>query len=121
MPSVKISDALSSSLTLIRLQKGMISTAGVDPNVPIQMIKPGGGCSAMIGDGFGSHWKAASIKRAITITPNNYNFYYSYAVVMQNPSHSQIDQPWDINNLITKETLVDCGPLTVEFFNDDTG
>ena len=31
----------------------------------------------------------------------------------------QIDQPWDINNLITKATAVDCGDLTVEFFNDD--
>ena len=34
---------------------------------------------------------------------------------------NQIDQIWDINNLITKEALVDCGPLTVEFFNNDLG
>ena len=34
---------------------------------------------------------------------------------------NQIDQFWDINNLITKATLVDCGGLTVEFFNDDAG
>ena len=26
---------------------------------------------------------------------------------------------WNINNLISKETLVDCGPISVEFFNDD--
>ena len=31
----------------------------------------------------------------------------------------QINQPWDIDNLIRKATLVDCGPITVEFFNDD--
>ena len=31
----------------------------------------------------------------------------------------QIDQFWDIDNLITKATLVDCGGLSVEFFNDD--
>ena len=31
----------------------------------------------------------------------------------------KIDQLWDINNLITKDTLVDCGLLSVEFFNDD--
>ena len=31
----------------------------------------------------------------------------------------QIDQIWDIDNLITKATAVDCGGLTVEFFNDD--
>jgi len=33
----------------------------------------------------------------------------------------QIDQLWDINDLITKDTLVDCGVLSVEFFNDDVG
>ena len=33
----------------------------------------------------------------------------------------QIDQSWDINNLIEKATLVDCGALTVEFINDATG
>ena len=33
---------------------------------------------------------------------------------------AQIDQIWNIDNLITKDTLVDCGALTVEFFNDDT-
>ena len=32
----------------------------------------------------------------------------------------QINQFWDINKLITKATAVDCGALTVEFFNDDT-
>ena len=31
----------------------------------------------------------------------------------------QLDQFWSIDNLISKDTLVDCGPLTVEFFNDD--
>ena len=35
--------------------------------------------------------------------------------------NAKIDQVWDIDNLITKATLVDCGPLTVEFFNDDVG
>mgnify|MGYP000911651394 FL=1 len=34
---------------------------------------------------------------------------------------TQIDQLWNIDNLITKVTLVDCGGLTVEFFNDDSG
>jgi len=102
------------------VQHSMISTAGVDPNVPIQMIKPGGGCSAMIGDGFGSHWKAASIKRAITITPNNYNFYYSYAVVMQNPSHSQIDQPYFRIRLYDQNGLsIDCAKYDVYAGNGD--
>jgi len=34
---------------------------------------------------------------------------------------AQIDQIWNIDNLITKVTAVNCGALTVEFFNDDAG
>ena len=34
---------------------------------------------------------------------------------------AQIDQIWNIDNLITKATAVNCGALTVEFFNDDAG
>ena len=34
---------------------------------------------------------------------------------------TQIDQLWNIDNLISKVTLVDCGGLTVEFFNEDSG
>ena len=33
----------------------------------------------------------------------------------------QIDQIWNIENLITKATAVNCGALSVEFFNDDSG
>ena len=33
----------------------------------------------------------------------------------------QINQFWDIDNLITKDTKIDCGPLTVSFFNVDKG
>ena len=102
------------------LQHNMISVPGVDPNVPIQMIKPGGGCSAIIGDGFGAQWRAASIKRSIVVTPSNYNFYYSYAVVMQNPNHSQTDQPYfrirlyDANN-----QSIDCAKYDVYAGNGD--
>ena len=28
---------------------------------------------------------------------------------------------WNTNNLISKSTLVDCGPLSVEFFNNNAG
>jgi len=30
-----------------------------------------------------------------------------------------IDQPWDIGTIVTRATLVDCGPLTVNFFKDN--
>ena len=31
----------------------------------------------------------------------------------------QMDTIFDINSLMTKGTLVDCGPVTLEWFNDD--
>ena len=34
---------------------------------------------------------------------------------------AQINQIWNINNLVTKATAVDCGALSVEFFNDVSG
>ena len=33
---------------------------------------------------------------------------------------AKIEQIWDIDSLITKETLVDCGEISVEFFNEDS-
>ena len=30
----------------------------------------------------------------------------------------QIDQFWNIDSLLTKETQIDCGPITVNFFNE---
>lgn len=32
-----------------------------------------------------------------------------------------IEQPWQPADLISPLTTVDCGPITVEFFNDDAG
>ncbi|MFM7024162.1 MAG: PKD domain-containing protein [Flavobacteriales bacterium] len=76
------------------MQHSIIQSQGTDPNVPINMIKPGGTCSAMVGDGNGTGGKASSIRRTFAVTPDNYNFYYSYAVVMQNPGHNVGEQPY---------------------------
>ena len=34
---------------------------------------------------------------------------------------NQIERVWDIDALVSRATLVDCGPLTVEFFDENTG
>ena len=34
---------------------------------------------------------------------------------------SQHEQPWVASDLIAPATQADCGPITVEFFNDDAG
>ncbi len=76
------------------MQHSIISGAAMDPNVPIQQVRPGGTCSAMVGDGNGTGAKAASIRRTFTVNADDYNFYYSYAVVMQNPAHNINEQPY---------------------------
>ncbi|MCX6180849.1 MAG: PKD domain-containing protein [Bacteroidetes bacterium] len=76
------------------MQHSIIITPALDPIVPIQQIKPGRTCSAMVGDGKARGGKAASLRRTFAVTNNNYNFYYSYAVVLQNPGHNFNEQPY---------------------------
>ena len=32
-----------------------------------------------------------------------------------------VDRVWDIDTILTRSTKADCGPVTVEFFDDSTG
>jgi gliding motility-associated-like protein len=75
-----------------------IVNAGVDPNVPIQMVNPlnGGTCSAMIGDGNGTNYWASKISQTFLVDPSNADFSYSYAAVMQDPGHPLGEQPYFI-------------------------
>ena len=34
---------------------------------------------------------------------------------------TELVQPWQDSDLYALDTLVDCGPITVEFFNNDSG
>ena len=51
-----------------------------------------------------------------TLTIINLDFFTDQTYILRDP---KIDQLWDIDNLITKSTMVDCGSLSVDFFNDD--
>jgi len=74
-----------------------IVNAGVDPNAPIQMVNPlnGGTCSAMIGDGNGTNYKASRISQQFLVDPSNADFSYSYAAVLEDPSgHTLGEKPY---------------------------
>ena len=42
--------------------------------------------------------------------------FFDATYVLDEPA---MQQPWQAANLITPQTKVDCGPISVEFFNDD--
>ena len=52
------------------------------------------------------------------LTINNPASFTDFTYVLRDP---QKDRAWDIGTVLTKATLVDCGDVTVEIFNDDAG
>ena len=76
-------------------------------NVP--SVYPMGAFSSKIGDIEGGR-KAARISRTFTVTPEQSYLQYSYAVVMDDPGHSQDDQPKFVVNIKDSNgQVVTCG------------
>ena len=76
-------------------------------NVP--SVYPMGAFSSKIGDIQGGR-KAARISRTFTVTPSQSYLQYSYAVVMDDPGHSQNDQPKFVVNIKDSNgDVVTCG------------
>ncbi len=65
-------------------------------NIPTAF--PGGAFSARIGDNPGGR-RAARISRTFTVTPDEAYLQYSYAIIMEEPGHSQNDQPKFVVNI----------------------
>ncbi len=78
-------------------------------NVNLPTVYPGGAFSARIGDLDGGY-KAARISRTFTVTPMESYLQYSYAVVLDDPGHTQISQPKFVVNIKDSSgDIVDCG------------
>jgi gliding motility-associated-like protein len=76
-------------------------------NIPT--VFPGGLFSARIGDIEGGR-RAARISRSFTVTANEAFLQYSYAIVMEDPNHSQEEQPKFVVNIKdASDTIVTCG------------
>ncbi|MDB4533919.1 PKD domain-containing protein [Vicingaceae bacterium] len=73
-----------------------IVNAGIDPEVPIQMVNPlnGGTCTAMVGDGDGTGNGASKISQTFLVDANNADFSYSYAAVFDDAGHDAAEQPF---------------------------
>ena len=76
-------------------QHSIITTPGIDANAPIQMRYGASGATALLGDGMGKLDNgAASIRRTFLVTNDNYNYFYHYALVIENPAHNRIEMPY---------------------------
>ena len=73
-----------------------IMTGGIDPAVTcfaLSTVPPGGTYSARVGDGQGTGAMAARIQYNFTVTPQSNLIIVQYAVVLENPGHSVMQQP----------------------------
>lgn len=76
-------------------EQHFIVNGGTDPVVGIPMVNPlTGSCSALIGDGTGTGYRAASISQPFLVDATNANYTYHYAVVLQDPAHTVGEQPF---------------------------
>lgn len=76
-------------------QHSIITTPGIDANAPIQMRYGAAGATALLGDGMGKLDNgAASIRRTFKVTNDNYNYFYHYALVIENPAHIRMEMPY---------------------------
>ncbi len=79
------------------------------PTLNIPTSFPSGVFSARIGDNPGGR-RAARISRTFTVTPNASYLQYSYAVILEEPGHSQNDQPKFVVNIRDSNgNIVTCG------------
>jgi gliding motility-associated-like protein len=109
-----------------------ITSPGPDPIVgaALPMVFPGGGnFSALVGDGAVSGARAGAISTTFLVTPNNTNFTYAYAVVLQDGGHLPSQQPFfqavlrDQNGNIPPcgSYYVTAGPNIPNFFETSPG
>ena len=84
-----------------------IGCAPTPVNIP--SIFPGGAFSALLGNLEGGR-RAAQISRTFTVTPQETILQYSYAVVMDDPGHTQEEQPKFVVNIRDASgEIVTCG------------
>lgn len=84
-----------------------------EPDINIPTAFPGGAFSARIGDNPGGR-RAARISRTFSVTPTESFLLYSYAIILEEPGHSQEEQPKFLVNIKDSSgEIVECGQFEV--------
>jgi len=88
---------------------------GIDPIVGIPMVYPGYAFAAEIGDGSKVNFGVALMEQKFQVTPNNIDFYYHYAVILNNPSHCYHQQPYFQFAVLDQngDTIPGCGNYSI--------
>jgi gliding motility-associated-like protein len=90
------------------------TTMGVnpDPYAPIPVVSPTGGLhSLLLGERFQGS-QATRVKKSFLVTPQNANFIYSYAVVLEDPGHD--GEPYFRARIFDQnDSLIPCGEYYV--------
>ncbi|HTB05991.1 MAG TPA: PKD domain-containing protein [Bacteroidia bacterium] len=99
-------------------QVTITSGAGVDPvaGAAIPVVCPtGGSYSCMIGDGTNINYGVGELEETFQVTKANEDFYYMYAVVLQNPAHPYYQQPYFQVCMLDQngDTIPHCGNYSV--------
>ncbi|MBP6459467.1 MAG: gliding motility-associated C-terminal domain-containing protein [Crocinitomicaceae bacterium] len=102
-----------------RLQHSIV-TSGNDALIPsIPRTFPGGnGISALLGDGTGVNARASLIRRTFLVTAENSKLIYRYAVVLQNPDHTNNEQPFFRTRLQKQDGTYDACANYLSFAGD---
>ncbi len=73
----------------------LIVTGGNDPIVGVPMVSPdGGSCSVRVGDGTGTGSRASVLRQTFLVDASSTVFTYSYAAILEDPSHTIGEQPF---------------------------
>lgn len=91
-----------------------IMTGGMDPNVPISVVPPGGGNSIRLGNRLTGN-QSQRIRQTFNVSAGNPNFVYQYAVVLEDNGHGQLDQPYfHIRMYDASNNLINCATYDVD-------
>jgi hypothetical protein len=102
-----------------RLQHSLV-TGGTDPIVPsMSRTYPGGNnLSVLLGDNQGINGRASIIRRTFNVTAQNNKLIYRYAVVLENPDHTDDEQPFFRTRLIKPDGTYDACADYLSFAGD---
>ncbi|MCW5907907.1 MAG: PKD domain-containing protein [Chitinophagales bacterium] len=107
--------------TGLPVKNHFIMTGGFDPiagGTVLPVVHPSGNFSARLGDAHADdagHGGGESFSYTFTVTPNNCNFTYHYAVVLNNGGHSPGEQPYfKIRMFDGSNNLINCATYDVD-------
>jgi gliding motility-associated-like protein len=89
-------------------QQSITSGPSLDPYGGFPIVLPGGNYSLRLGNNINGG-EADRIEQTFLVSPANANFSYKYAVVLEDPGHPQIQQPFfEIQMIDTNSVQIPC-------------